>query len=156
MSDKLDKMDARILNLLQRDASLGVKEIAAEIGLSVSPTFERIKRLRKEGYIERYVVLVNREKLGKHLLVICTVTLKQQSLETLKSFEEAVSKFSEVLEIMCIAGNHDYLLKIAVKDVEDYHIFVMKNLSAIPNVSNVSSNFVLKEIKKETALEVKI
>src|SRR5690606_28929061 len=99
MTDRIDKMDARILNILQRDASLGVKEIAAEIGLSVSPTFERIKRLRKDGYIERYVVLVNREKLGKHLLVICTVTLKQQSLETLKNFEEAVNQFSEVLEI---------------------------------------------------------
>ncbi|MDX3917121.1 MULTISPECIES: Lrp/AsnC family transcriptional regulator [Olivibacter] len=156
MTDRIDKMDARILNILQRDASLGVKEIAAEIGLSVSPTFERIKRLRKDGYIERYVVLVNREKLGKHLLVICTVTLKQQSLETLKNFEEAVNQFSEVLEIMCIAGNHDYLLKIAVKDVEDYHLFVMKHLSGIPNVANVNSSFVLKEIKKETALEVKI
>lgn len=154
--DKIDKMDARILNILQRDASLGVKEIAAEIGLSVSPTFERIKRLRKEGYIERYVVLVNREKLGKHLLVMCTVTLKQQSLETLKNFEVAVKQFSEVLEIMCIAGNHDYLLKIAVKDVEDYHLFVMQQLSSIPNVANVSSSFVLKEIKKETAFEVKI
>ncbi|QNL50626.1 Lrp/AsnC family transcriptional regulator [Olivibacter sp. SDN3] len=156
MTDKIDKMDAHILNLLQRDASLSVKEIAASIGLSISPTFERIKRLKREGYIERTVVIVNREKLGRHLLVMCTVTLKQQSLETLKNFEEAVSVFSEVLEILCIAGNHDYLLKIAVRDVEDYHVFVMKNLSTIPNVANVSSNFVLKEIKKEKLLEIKL
>jgi Lrp/AsnC family leucine-responsive transcriptional regulator len=154
MSDKLDTLDMHILNLLQKDASLGVKDIAAQIGLSVSPTHERIKRLKRDGFIERYVALVNREKLGKHLLVLCTITLKEQSMETLKHFEEKIVCFKEVQEVMCIAGSHDYLLKIAVRDVNDYHTFVMKNLAPIPNISNLSSNFVLKEIKRETALEV--
>ena len=154
MADKIDSYDAQILNLLQKDALLGVKDIAAQIGLSPSPTYERIKRLRKEGYIEKYVALVSREKLGKHLLVLCTVTLKEQSMETLKEFEESIVRFKEVQEVMCIAGSHDYLLKIAVKDVKDYHAFVMTHVSALSNISNLSSSFVLKEIKRETALEV--
>ncbi|MCW3467183.1 Lrp/AsnC family transcriptional regulator [Chitinophaga nivalis] len=154
MAEKIDLMDTRILNLLQQDASLGIKEIAAQIGLSPSPTHERIKRLKREGIIEKYVALVNREKTGKQLLVLCTVTLKQQSVETLQQFEEAIIRFKEVLEVMCIAGSHDYLLKVVVNDVNDYHTFVMTHLSSIPNISNLSSNFVLKEIKRETALEL--
>ena len=154
MANELDNFDKQILNILQKDASLGAKDIAAQIGLSVSPTYERIKKLKQDGYIDKYVALVNRVKLGKHLLVLCHVTLKQQSLETLKQFEEAVVSLNEVLEVMCIAGSQDYVLKIAVKDVNDYHEFVMQHLSTFSNVSNLNSIFILKEIKKETALEI--
>jgi Lrp/AsnC family leucine-responsive transcriptional regulator len=152
--EKLDTLDIRILNLLQKDSSLGVKDISTLIGLSPSPTYERINRLKREGFIEKYVALVNRKKLGKQLLVLCTVTLKQQSMETLLSFEQAIVQFKEVLEVLCLAGNHDYLLKIAVKDVNDYHDFVISQLSTIPNIANLQSSFVLKEIKHETAVEI--
>lgn len=151
MIDKLDKLDTRILNILQKDSSLSTKDIAQQIGLSLSPTHERIKRLKTEGYIEKYVALVNRERLGKHLLVLCTVTLKEQSTETLKNFEESVICFKEVLEVLCIAGGQDYLLKIVVDDVNDYHTFVVTHLSSLSNISTLSSSFVLKEIKRETA-----
>ncbi|POY37417.1 AsnC family transcriptional regulator [Solitalea longa] len=152
--DRLDSIDIRILNLLQKDSSLGVKDVSAAIGLSVSPTYERINRLKRDGFIEKYVAIVNREKIGKHLLVLCTVTLKQQSMETLVIFEQTITNFKEVLEVLCLAGNHDYLLKIAVKDVNDYHSFVLNRLSQIPNISNLQSSFVLKEIKNETAMEI--
>jgi len=155
MTDKLDTFDSQILNLLQNDASMAAKDIAMRIGLSVSPTYERIKRLKQEGYIEKYVALVNREKLGKHLLVLCTVTLKQQSLQTLKEFEKTITSYKEVLEVLCIAGSNDYQLKIAVRDVNDYHDFVMKHLSSFSTISNLNSSFVLKEIKRETAFEVR-
>lgn len=155
MTDKLDTFDSQILNLLQNDAAMAAKDIATLIGLSVSPTYERIKRLKQEGYIEKYVALVNREKLGKHLLVLCTVTLKQQSLQTLKAFEETITSYKEVLEVLCIAGSNDYQLKIAVRDVNDYHDFVMKHLSSFSTISNLNSSFVLKEIKRETAFEVR-
>lgn len=154
MAIHFDKFDAHLLTLLQQDSSLGVKELAKAIGLSLSPTHERIKRLERDGYIEKYVALVNRDKLGKHLLVLCTVTLKEQSVETLKAFEESIICFKEVLEVMCISGNHDYLLKIVVKDVQDYHRFVMEHLSSIANIFNLSSNFVLKTLKNETAFDV--
>ncbi|MCO4291522.1 Lrp/AsnC family transcriptional regulator [Solitalea sp. MAHUQ-68] len=152
--EKLDSIDIRILNLLQKDSSLGVKDVSSAIGLSVSPTYERISRLKRDGFIEKYVAIVNREKIGKHLLVLCTVTLKQQSMETLVSFEQTIKTFKEVLEVLCLAGNHDYLLKIAVKDVNDYHAFVVNKLSQIPNIANLQSSFVLKEIKNETAMEI--
>ncbi|HEY0175054.1 MAG TPA: Lrp/AsnC family transcriptional regulator, partial [Pedobacter sp.] len=143
MTTKLDAMDIKLLNLLQQDSSLSVKDIAGKVGLSQSPTYERIKRLKSEGFIAKYVALVNREKLGKHLMVICTVTLKEQSIEALKKFEEAIVKFDEVLEVMCIAGGHDYLLKIAVEDVNTYHTLVVEQISSIANISNLSSGFVL-------------
>lgn len=148
----LDQMDTKILNLLQKDSSLSVKDIASRVGLSQSPTYERMKRLKTEGFIEKYVALVNREKLGKHLMVICTVTLKEQSIASLKTFQEEIVKFEQVLEVMCIAGSSDYLLKIAIEDVDTYHTFVVEKISSIANISNLSSNFVLKEIKKETAI----
>jgi DNA-binding Lrp family transcriptional regulator len=154
MATALDLMDIKILNLLQRDSSLHVKEIASRIGLSQSPTYERIKKLEKEGFIDRYVALVNREKLGKHLMVICTVTLKEQSIASLKEFEQSIIKFKEVLEVLCIAGSSDYLLKIAVEDVNTYHTFVIEQISSIANISNLSSSFVLKELKKDTAIEI--
>lgn len=152
MAEQLDLMDHKILNLLQKDSSLSVKEIAGQVGLSQSPTYERIKRLKSEGFIEKYVALVNREKLGKHLMVICTVTLKEQSIASLKDFEQAIVQLEPVLEVMCIAGSSDYLLKIAVEDVNTYHTFVIEKISSIANISNLSSSFVLKEIKKETAI----
>jgi DNA-binding Lrp family transcriptional regulator len=150
----LDQMDVKILNLLQRDSSLNVKEIASRIGLSQSPTYERIKKLENEGFIDKYVALVNREKIGKHLMVVCTVTLKEQSIAALKEFEQSIIKFKEVLEVMCIAGSSDYILKIAVEDVNTYHTFVIEQISSIANISNLSSNFVLKELKKDTAIEI--
>lgn len=151
---KIDAIDIRILNLLQKDASLGIKEIASKIGLSQSPTYERISRLKREGVIAKQVILVNREKLGRQLLVMCTVTLKEQSLEVLKGFEESVITLKEVLEVMCLAGNNDYLLKIALNDVDHYHQFIMMMLSKVPNILNINSSFVLKEVKRETAIEL--
>lgn len=152
MAEQLDLMDHKILNLLQKDSSLSVKDISNQVGLSQSPTYERIKRLKTDGFIEKYVAIVNREKLGKHLMVICTVTLKEQSIAALKSFEQEIIKLEQVLEVMCIAGSSDYLLKIAIEDVNTYHTFVIERISSIANISNLSSSFVLKEIKKETAI----
>eukprot|EP01133_Synstelium_polycarpum_P017649 gene17649-21045_t len=129
MAEQLDIMDHKILNLLQQDSSWSVKDIAGKVGLSQSPTYERIKRLKSEGYIEKYVALVNREKLGKHLMVICTVTLKEQSIETLRNFERDIIQLDQVLEVMCIAGSSDYLLKIAIEDVNTYHTFVIEKIS---------------------------
>lgn len=152
MAAPIDPMDIKILNLLQKDSSLSVKDIASKVGLSQSPTYERMKKLKADGFIEKYVALVNREKLGKHLMVICTVTLKEQSIEALKNFQQEIVKFEQVLEVLCIAGSSDYLLKIAIEDVNTYHNFVVEKISSIANISNVSSSFVLKEIKKETAI----
>lgn len=151
MIDKLDQLDLHILKVLQEDASLGTKDIANIIGLSVSPTHERIRRLKTEGYIEKYVALINRAKLGKHLIVLCTVTLKEQSVETLKNFEDSVISFKEVQEVLCIAGGQDYVLKVVVNDVDDYHSFVITRLSSLNNISTLNSSFVLKEVKRETA-----
>lgn len=149
--ENLDAVDIRILALLQEDSSLSVKEIANKVGLSTSPTYERINRLQREGYILRYVALLNREMIGKGLVVYCNITLKEQSKETLRNFEQAVSALKEVMEVTCLSGNYDYLLKVVTPDMRTYHDFVIEKLSTIQNIANVQSSFVMEEIKRETA-----
>lgn len=149
--ENLDAVDVRILALLQEDSSLSVKEIATKVGLSTSPTYERINRLQREGFILRYVALLDREKIGKGLVVYCNITLKEQSKATLRNFEKAASSLKEIMEVTCLSGNYDYLLKVVTTDMRSYHDFVIEKLSTIENIANVQSSFVMEEIKRDTA-----
>lgn len=144
-------MDVKILSILQENGALGVKEVAAKIGLSISPTYERIRHLEKEGFILKYVALLNPEKIGYHLMVYCNITLRQQSKEALAKFEKTISNMEQVLEVISISGSYDYMLKIAVKDIKSYNELYLNELANIDNISQIHSNFVLSEIKKETA-----
>lgn len=152
--DKLDKLDLDILNILQRDSTISVKDVAEKIGLSTTPTYERIKRMEKDSIITKYVALIDREKIGLSLLVYCNIVLKEQSKKTLLNFEKSVSKIPEVLEIISISGNYDYMLKIVAKDIAAYNDFVVNVIANIPNISQYHSCFVLKEVKKETSYKV--
>ena len=147
----LDSTDIRILQLLQHDARLTNKEVADKLGKSVTPVYERIKRLEDEGYITRYVALVNKELIGKHLTAFTTVQLKECSAIALRGFEKEVIKFPEVMECYHLTGQFDFLLKIAIKDMVEYNGFLMNKLSTLPNVGGLETFFVLSEGKKETA-----
>jgi Lrp/AsnC family leucine-responsive transcriptional regulator len=149
--EQLDAVDVKILSLLQKDSSLSVKEIANKVGLSTSPTYERINRLQREGFILKYVAILDREKIGMGLVVYCNITLKEQSKSTLRNFEQAASSLKEVMEVICLSGNYDYLLKVVTTDMRAYHDFVIEKLSTIENIANVQSSFVMEEIKRETA-----
>ena len=149
--ENLDAVDVRILALLQEDSSLSVKEIATKVGLSTSPTYERINRLQREGFILRYVALLDREKIGKGLVVYCNISLKEQSKATLRNFQKAACSLKEVMEVTCLSGNYDYLLKVVTTDMRSYHDFVIEKLSTIENIANVQSSFVMEEIKRDTA-----
>ncbi len=148
----LDRINREILNILQQNSSISVKDIAVKIGLSTTPTYERIKWMEQEGIIEKYVVLANREKIGYNLMVYCNVVLKEQSKDALVAFETAVCKMPEVLEIMSISGNYDYMLKTIAKDIQSYNDFIVNVLSNTPNISHYHSNIVLEEVKRETAM----
>ncbi len=145
----LDPIDFEILRLLKHDAKLGSKEIAASVGLSVTPTYERIKRLEKKGFIKAYITLIDKRKLGINLSVLCNVQLKSHATEYLNEFEEAVVTLPEVISIYHIAGNYDYLLMIDIKDMDTYAEFMKTKLSAIPHISTVQSSFIMRQIKKE-------
>jgi len=155
MHQNIDEIDAAILEILQQDSTVSIKDIAAKVGLSATPTYERIKQLEERGIIRKYVALVDREKIGINLLVYCNVVLKEQSKKALVDFEKAVFKIPEVLEVISISGTYDYMLKIAAADINGYNDFVMNKLANIPNIGQYHSSIVLCEAKRETAYPVK-
>ncbi|MDR2927786.1 MAG: Lrp/AsnC family transcriptional regulator [Cytophagaceae bacterium] len=147
----LDSTDKKLLTLLQDNAKLTTKQLAHYLNLTVTPVFERIKRLEKNGFIKKYVAITDKRKLGKLLTVFCHVSLKEHDKQIIKQFEKRVVEMPEIMECHHIAGEHDYLLKVVTEDMESYHRFVSTQLTAIENISNVNSSFVMNELKYSTA-----
>lgn len=145
--NKLDKVDMAILDCLQENAKMSTKQIAEQVGLSTTPTFERVKRLEREGVINKYTVELDRKKIGRSLCVFCHVTLREHKLEHLEGFERKVVGLSQVEYCYHLAGNHDYLLFISVSDMEEYEHFLKNELTAIPSIANVHSSFVLSDVR---------
>jgi Lrp/AsnC family leucine-responsive transcriptional regulator len=152
--EKLDKLDKQILKLLQKDCSLNTKQIADKVGLTITPTYERIKRMEKSGVIENYVALLNKEKIGKSLMIFCNVSLQLHSKPLLKRFEQTVVKFDEVMECYHTAGTFDYLLKVVATDMNNYQDFITNKLAALENISHVQSSFVMTEVKYKTEIRL--
>lgn len=150
----LDKTDKKILRILQTDAQLTLKDIAAKINLSLTPVHDRVKRLEKEGYIEKYAAILNKEKIGNHLTVYCQVTLIKQTSDLSVAFNESILNFPEVVECNFISGSFDYMLKVVLPDMESYYDFHQKKLSVMPAVSLINSIFVISEVKNTTVLPV--
>ncbi|HEV3327433.1 MAG TPA: Lrp/AsnC family transcriptional regulator [Puia sp.] len=152
----LDSTDLRILQLLQHDARTTTKEIADKLGKSVTPVYERIKRLEEEGFITRYVALVNKDLIGKHLTAFTTVQLKEHSATALRGFEKEVVKFPEVMECYHLTGRFDFLIKMAIRDMKEYNDLLMGKLATLANVGGLETFFVLSEGKKETAYALEL
>ncbi|MDH5609860.1 MAG: Lrp/AsnC family transcriptional regulator [Cyclobacteriaceae bacterium] len=148
----MDSTDKKILMMLQDDSSLTHKQIAAKINMSITPVYERIKRMEKEGVILKYVALVNPEKVDKTLVAYINVSLKEHATAYLKKFELEIKQFEEVQECYHIAGVFDYLLKIVVKDMKEYQSVIIDKLASMDNIVNVQSSFVLTEVNRTTAL----
>jgi Lrp/AsnC family transcriptional regulator, leucine-responsive regulatory protein len=150
----MDAIDKRILMVLQSDAKANIKMIAEKSGLSVSPTFARIKKLEQLGYIKKYVALLDEVKIGKSIQVFCQVTLSIHSKEIIDNFKKQIAKLNDVMGCYHVSGNYDFLLKIAVKDMNEYQQFAVEKLSVIEGISNVQSTFVLEEIKNEVVYKL--
>jgi len=150
----LDDIDKAILNILQHDSRVAIKDIAEKVGLSASPTYERIKHMEQNGVITKYVALVDRKKVGLDMVVYCNIVLKEQSKKVLMDFEKAVSKIPEIIEVMSISGTYDYMLKIAVADISSYNDFVMNVIANLPHVGQYHSSIVMNEVKKQTAYKL--
>lgn len=151
---ELDQIDVDILNILQEDSTISVKEIASRIKLSFTPTYERIKYLEDNKIIQQYAAIIDRELVGLELAVYCNIVLKEQSKTSLMDFEAAVSARPEILEVISISGTYDYMLKIVAKNISDYNDFIVNVIANIPNVGQYHSNFVMKEVKRATAYKV--
>lgn len=144
-----DLYDIAILEEVQINAKITVKELSEKINLSPTPTFERLKKLEKEGYITGYHAKLDIKKLGLSLMVMCNVSLKIHQKDFIEKFQEEIIRFDEVKECYHIAGMYDYLLKIVVKDMDAYQLFVSKKLASLENIGNVQSSFVMIELKGE-------
>ncbi len=147
MEIKLDAIDRRIIQLLQQDGKMKIKEIAEQLNMTNTPIFERIKRLERDGYIEGYSAKVNKKKMGFGLMAFCSISLELHNEEYIGRFVEEISDLDEVIECYHIAGMFDYLMKIYVQDMEHYQTFITKKLAALRNIGKVQSSFVMTEIK---------
>lgn len=150
----MDIVDQHILMLLQENAKMNIKEIAFKVGLTTTPTYDRIKRLEKKGIIKKYIAELDTQKLGLDLTVFCQVTLQVHSKTLITQFENAVTKMPEVLGCYHVAGNFDYLLKIITPNIKSYQLFLKNKLSVLESVANVQSNFVLSSVKDNLALHI--
>ena len=148
----LDKLDYKILNILQEDNTIAIKDLAERIGLSFTPTYERVKSLKNNGIIKKYVVIVDREKVGYELVAYCNVTIKNKSVEILRDFEEKLNKCPEIVEVVSVSGVYDYMIKIVTKNIKEYNDFVEKTFTNYPHIGDYHSSIVLCTVKEETKI----
>lgn len=152
---ELDRTDRRILAVLQEDSSLAIAEVAARVGLSQTPCWRRVQRLRADGVIERTVSLVRPEAVGLGLTVFVIIEAFDHSPEWLERFSSVVSAMPQVIEVHRMAGDIDYLLRVAVADMAAFDAFYRELIEAVP-LKNVSSHFAMERVKSTTAYPVEI
>lgn len=151
MSD-FSTTDLQILDTVQRDGSLTTQEIADQINISQSPCWRRINKLEEQGVIKRKVAILDREKLGMEVVVFATINLTTQGRSTLEQFEKEVEILPEVVEAYTMAGTWDYMLKVIVKDIRHYEMFIRERLTKLAHVGEVHSHIAVTEIKNTTEL----
>ena len=148
----IDSIDRKILWLLQSNARMANVDLADEVHLSPSPCLTRVKALEREGFINRYVALLNPAAVGLGVNVFVQVRLERQVETMLTTFEKAVAERHEVMECYLMTGTSDYLLRVVVSDLEEFQRFVTEVVAKIPGVGNIQSSVALKQVKYSTAL----
>ena len=145
MTEKLDETDLKILRTLQKNAKLTTKELADAVHLTPTPVFERQKRLERQGYIKKYVAILDPDKLNQSLQVFCKVKLKQINHEIADAFTRRIMRIPEVTECYNTSGNYDYLLKVRAADMKQYQEFVLNKLGEIESLASIESTFVMSK-----------
>lgn len=148
----LDKIDKKLLRLLQKDSKQTTKQLSLQLNLSPTAVYERIKKLEKEGVIKKYVALVDKNKVNKSFQIFCHIKLLQHSLEYLKHFEEEILKLDEVTECFHVSGDFDYIVKIYVSDMESYREFMVTKLTTIAYIGSTHSIFTINQVKDTTEI----
>jgi Lrp/AsnC family transcriptional regulator len=147
----LDRLDLQILDALQRDATLSMAQLGAQVGLSSTPCWKRVKRLEDDGMIERRVAVVNRHAVGLPVTVFVSIRAGQHDEKWLTRFATVVSMLPEVQEFHRMSGDVDYLLKVVASSIDGYDRFYKKLISLV-DLAGVSSAFSMEQIKSTTAL----
>lgn len=150
----LDAIDRKIIAALQADGRITMQDLAAKVGLSVSPCHRRVKLLETRGVITRYIATVDQSSLGLHVSVFISIKLARQKEEDLNRFARAISKWDEVLECYLMTGNRDYLLRVVAADLAAYETFLKTKLTRLDGIASIESSFALSQVKYSIALPV--
>tara|TARA_B100000795_G_C22804069_1_gene443755 strand:- start:5059 stop:5517 length:459 start_codon:yes stop_codon:yes gene_type:complete len=150
----LDSTDKKLINLLQNDSKQTTKQLSLQLNLSVTAIYERIKKLENQKIIDKYVAIINKDKIEKSFLVFCHVKLIQHSKEYVTTFEREILKLDEVSECFHVSGDYDYILKTYVKDMDEYRNFMVTKLTAIKYIGSTHSTFAIEQVKNTTAIYI--
>ena len=148
----MNAVDLKILNMLQENSGRTAKEMAAELSLTTTPVYERIKKLEKAGFIKRYVALLNTDLLNKQIIVFMNITIKDHHKEARDEFVRSLEALDEVSEFYHTSGSFDFLAKVRFANIKVYRDFLVNKVAAIRNISDIDSQIVLEEIKYSTKI----
>ncbi|ABU78076.1 Lrp/AsnC family transcriptional regulator [Cronobacter sakazakii] len=151
----LDKIDCRLLALLQEDATLSLQALADAVNLTTTPCWKRLRRLEDDGYIIKRVALLDPEKLGLGLTAFMLIKTQHHSSDWYSQFVAVVEEMPEVLGFWRMAGEYDYLMRVKVADMKSYDDFYKRLVNRVPGLSDVTSSFAMEQIKYTTALPLK-
>lgn len=149
-----DQIDRKILRALQRNARITHKELAAQLDLSITPVFERIKKLERKGIIKHYAAILDPEKVEHGLTVFLQIKLQVHDHKSIALLVDEVNRLDEIMECYHITGESDYLLKVLVKDMKAYEEFVVEKLTKIPGIANMTSCIVMSTTKQKTEMSI--
>jgi Lrp/AsnC family transcriptional regulator, leucine-responsive regulatory protein len=150
----MDAIDKKLLGLLQDDTKRTTKELSMVLNLSVTAVYERIKKLEREGVIRKYVALLDAKKVEKAFVVFCHIKLVQHTKDFITTFENEVMQLDEVLECFHVSGDYDYILKVAVQDMEAFREFMVTKLTGLQHIGSTHSSFVIGQVKNTTAFKL--
>ncbi|WP_431161852.1 Lrp/AsnC family transcriptional regulator [Flagellimonas beolgyonensis] len=150
----LDQTDLELIKMLQSDCKKTTKQYADALNLSKTAVYERIRRLERNGIVTQYVALVDKEKVNRNFTVLCHIRLVQHTKDNVLKFEREILKLDEVSECFHVGGDYDYILKINVEDMKSYREFMITKLTAINNIGNTQSSFVINEVKNSPTVHV--
>ncbi len=151
----LDRTDYRILDRLQKNSKITNVELAEQINLSPPPCLERVKRLERDGYIKKYVAILNPYKLNAGLLAYIQVSLRSTASKDLEDFNRAMTLLDQVQECHMVSGGFDYLIKVRTSDMQSYREFLGNDLANIANVRETHTYVVMQEVKYEHNISLK-
>jgi Lrp/AsnC family transcriptional regulator, leucine-responsive regulatory protein len=145
----MDDLDRKILRAFQKDARRKNADLAKDLGVAPSTMLERVRRLKERGYFDGYRAIINPEKLGFSIQALISVSLSEHSTETIRPFEEAVKKISNILTCYHVTGRFDYIAQVVAKDLTHLGLIVKEHIASIPGVGKTETFIVFSEIKKE-------
>lgn len=150
----MDEIDKKILNTLQKNAKANMKTLADELNISKSPLYERVKRLEEEGYITHYAAIVNKDKVGKPLVVFCRLALLLHDHENYARFVNEILAIEEVVECYSIGGEYELLVKIVLEDLDAYDQFRFEKLTRIKGIAKINSAIMIRELKNSPYIKI--